>query len=92
MLTSSRGPHGGHRLSKNPYDITLNMVMNALSDSPTAPVNCILEPEHSNLSAPSAQREVWRSVEEAIDGILNITTIGYMAAQQSQIVANIGLG
>ena len=66
--------------------------MNALSDSPTAPVNCILEPDDCTLSAACAQREVWRSVEEAIDGILNITTIGYMAAQQSQIVANIGLG
>ena len=60
MLTSSRGPHGGHRLSKNPYDITLNMVMNALSDSPTAPVNCILEPDDCTLSAACAQREVWR--------------------------------
>ncbi len=92
MVASSRGPHGGHRLSKNPYHVTLNMVMNALSDSPTAPVNCILEPDDCNLSAACAQREVWRSVEEAIDGILNNTTIGYMAAQQSQIVANINWG
>jgi Rrf2 family protein len=92
LVASTRGPHGGHILNKNPYDVTLTMVMNALSDTPTAPVNCILEPDDCNLSAACAQREVWQSVEEAIDGILNTTTIGYMAAQQSQIIANVNLG
>jgi len=92
LVASTRGPHGGHILNKNPYDVTLTMVMNALSDTPTAPVNCILEPDDCNLSAACAQREVWQSVEEAIDGILNATTIGYMAAQQSQIITNVNLG
>ena len=92
MVSSTRGPHGGHKLSKNPYHVTLTMVMNALSDTPTAPVNCIVEPDDCNLSAACAQREVWQSVEEAIDGILNTTTIGNMAAQQSQIVASINSG
>ena len=92
LVVSTRGPHGGHKLSKNPYQVTLAMVMNALSDAPTAPVNCILEPDDCSLSAACAQREVWRSVEEAIDGILNATTIGYMADQQSQIVADVNLG
>ena len=92
LVASTRGSHGGHKLSKNPYHVTLTMVMKALSDAPTAPVNCILEPDGCNLSAACAQREVWRSVGEAIDGILDATTIGYMAAQQSQIETNINLG
>jgi len=74
MIDSTRGPYGGHKLSKNPYQVTLAMGMNALSDTPTAPVNCILEPDDCTLSAACAQREVWQSVEEAIDGILNTTT------------------
>ena len=89
MITSSRGPHGGYKLSKDPHNVTVTMGMEALGDSPTAPVNCIAAPDCCTLSSACAQREVWRSVEAAIDDILNEVTIGSMATQQSQITTNI---
>ena len=89
MITSSRGPHGGYKLSKDPHNVTVTMVMEALGDSPTAPVDCIAAPDCCSLSSACAQREVWRSVEAAIDDILNSVTIGSMATQQSQFTTNI---
>ena len=89
MIASSRGPRGGYRLSKDPHNVTVTMVMEALGDSPTAPVNCIAAPDCCTLSSACAQREVWRSVEAAIDDILNEVTIGSMATQQSQFTTNI---
>ena len=89
MIASSRGPRGGYRLSKDPHNVTVTMVMEALGDSPTAPVDCIAAPDCCSLSGACAQREVWRSVEAAIDDILNSVTIGSMATQQSQITTNI---
>ena len=89
MIASSRGPRGGYRLSKDPHNVTVTMVMEALGDSPTAPVDCIAAPDCCSLSGACAQREVGRSVEAAIDDILNSVTIGSMATQQSQFTTNI---
>ena len=89
MIASSRGPRGGYRLSKDPHNVTVTMVMEALGDAPAAPVDCIAAPDCCSLSGACAQREVWRSVEAAIDDILNSVTIGSMATQQSQITTNI---
>ena len=74
LVKSRRGPHGGHVLAKAPDEISLGMVMVGLEGS-TAPLDCIAEPEECSFSSNCIQREVWKSVEDAVQGVLGSTTI-----------------
>jgi Rrf2 family protein len=86
LILSRRGPQGGHTLASNPRDITLAMVMNVLEGR--APLlDCFLEPDECKLSSACAQREVWRSFEEAVQQLLSSTTIEDMATRQRELVA-----
>ena len=81
IVRSRRGPQGGHVLAKAPGEINLMMVMDSL-EGYTVPLSCITEPKGCTLSTACAQREVWQSVEEAVDQILSSTTIADLAAHQ----------
>jgi len=86
FILSRRGPQGGHTLASNPSQITLAMVMNGLEGR--APLlDCFLEPDECKLSTACAQREAWRSFEEAVQQLLSSTTIADMAARQLELVA-----
>ncbi len=71
---SQRGPQGGHMLALEPRDISLAMVMSALGEAESV-VGCLLHEEKCSLSGACAQRDVWRSVEDAIQSILSTTSI-----------------
>ena len=60
------------------------MVMAGLEGT-AAPLDCIDEPDGCNLSKICAQREVWRSVEDAVQGVLNATTIADLASRQERL-------
>ena len=88
FVASRRGPGGGHTLAKDPRDIDLLMVLDAL-EGHTPPLECISDPLECSLSGACAQREVWRSVEQAINQVLSATTIADLVEQEKQIV-NLG--
>ena len=71
---SQRGPRGGHFLVKEPSDIRLSSVMMSLGGTET-PVACLADNTICIHSPACAQREVWRSVAEAVYNILDSTTI-----------------
>lgn len=74
LVRSQRGPSGGHALGMEPKEIRLSMVMACLGATETV-VGC-LEDTNSCVHVPScAQREIWRTVDEAIYNILDSTTI-----------------
>jgi Rrf2 family protein len=78
LVKSQRGPQGGHVLAKDPYDIRLSAIMSTLGVGET-PVAC-LDDINMCIHVPAcAQREVWRSVAEAVYQILDSTTIGELA-------------
>ena len=81
FIRSRRGPQGGHVLAKAPNEISLGMVMAGLEGT-AAPLDCIAEPTECTLSSICAQREVWRSVEEAVHSVLSSTTIADLANRQ----------
>jgi len=81
---SRRGPQGGHVLAKAPSEISLGMVMAGLEGT-AAPLDCIPEPTECTLSSICAQREVWRSVEEAVHSVLSATTIADLANRQKRL-------
>lgn len=71
---SQRGPRGGHFLAMQPSEIRLSSVMVSLGGT-EAPVACLADNTICIHSPCCAQREVWRSVAEAVFNILDSTTI-----------------
>jgi Rrf2 family protein len=85
-IRSRRGPQGGHVLAMDPADITVGMVMITLEGN-KPPLECIHEPNDCTLGAQCAQREVWRTVEEAIQNVLSGITIADLAKRQAKAMA-----
>ena len=71
---SHRGPRGGHFLAMEPSAIRLSNVMISLGGV-EAPVACLADNTICIHSPCCAQREVWKSVAEAMFSILDSTTI-----------------
>ncbi|MBI4337114.1 MAG: Rrf2 family transcriptional regulator [Chloroflexi bacterium] len=84
FVRSRRGPQGGHMLARPPSEVTLEMIVSTLEGS-SAPLDCIEEPAECILSRACAQRDVWRSVEEAVQAVLSSTTLADLANRQRQL-------
>jgi len=69
-----RGPRGGHTLAMNPEDINLSMVMAAFDETESI-VGCLANVDVCILSDACTQRGIWQTVEEAVNKILDRTTI-----------------
>ena len=74
VTTSRRGPNGGHRLAIKPSNITMGYVMRTLGNN-THPVCCLESQSKCNKSAKCTQKNVWSEVEQAVNKILDSTTI-----------------
>ena len=87
LITSRRGPQGGHVLARAASDITLDEVVATL-DGRNPPLECIDDATECALSGCCAQRDIWRDVEDAIHAVLTTTTIADLARrQQARTVA-----
>ena len=87
LITSRRGPQGGHVLARAASDITLDEVVATL-DGRNPPLECIDDATECALSGCCAQRDIWRDVEDAIHAVLITTTIADLARrQQARTVA-----
>ena len=74
LVRSQRGPQGGHALAMDPSDVRLSTVMACLGGAETI-VGCLDDVKTCVHVPACAQREVWRSVEEAVFNILDSTSI-----------------
>ncbi len=81
MVRSTRGAHGGVWLAKSPWEIKLSEVVGLLEGS-TAPVDCLNDPEACPRSDFCATRDVWAEVKEAMDGVLESTTLQDLVERQ----------
>ena len=88
LIRSRRGPNGGHVLAKNAADISLSKIMITL-EGRTAALDCIDEPAECVLSAGCAQREIWRGVDEAIQQVLETTSVASLAERQRSLAAQL---
>ena len=82
LISSRRGPSGGHTLAKNPSDISLWMVMATLEGN-TPSMDCLIEPNECTLSVSCPQRSIWQTVDEAIQNLLSSTSVGDLLARQN---------
>ena len=84
FVSSRRGPQGGHTLAMNPADISLGMIMNTLEGN-NAPLECFIDPNDCMFSDVCAQREIWKSVDDAVQSLLGNTTLADLAQRQSYL-------
>jgi Rrf2 family protein len=81
FIRSVRGPQGGHALIREPNEVRLSEVMEAL-EGPLSPIACLDENSDCSKAGGCAQREVWEEVRRATYEILNRTTIGQLAEKE----------
>ncbi len=77
FIRSVRGPQGGHALIRPPEEIRLSEVIRTLEGS-LSPVSHL----HDEGYQCRAAHEVWHTVEEATQKILDGVTIGDLAARE----------
>lgn len=85
IVKSQRGPHGGHLLAMPSADISMGMVMASLGGTQTL-VNCLDHIGACSQVPTCAQRDIWRDVDEAIQRILDSTSIADLIDRTGQTV------
>ena len=74
MVTSVRGPKGGHVLAKNPQNITLGQIVR-LFEGQAELVECISNPEQCDMSDDCQVRLAWKEATRVLYEKLDSTTI-----------------
>ena len=74
MVSSVRGPKGGHLLAKNPEDITLGQIVR-LFEGQSELVECISNPEKCSMSDDCQVRLAWGDATMVLYEKLDSTTI-----------------
>ena len=91
MVHSRRGPQGGHLLARSPHQINLHEIMQEL-DGNSSPVDCLTLPTDCMFAGCCAQKEIWQTVEESIQQVLEGTTLAHLADRQSALISDGCLG
>lgn len=81
ILRSTRGAKGGVWLTRPPHEIKLSEIVQPLEGS-LAPVQCVDDPQYCQRSASCVTREVWSKMKEAMNGILESTTLQDLVERQ----------
>jgi Rrf2 family cysteine metabolism transcriptional repressor len=83
IIRSVRGPRGGVLLRKRPEEIKLSEIVNALEGSLYV-VDCLNSPESCTRYEFCTVREIWCNLKDAIDGILESTTLQGLVEKQKK--------
>jgi Rrf2 family protein len=83
IVRSVRGKYGGYELARSPDSISLSEVYRVLEGTP-APVECVEQPESCCISETCPTRETWVAIRDAVEGVLQNTTIGDLADRSRQ--------
>jgi Rrf2 family protein len=81
LVRSSRGPRGGHELAREPGAVAVGEIIAAL-EGPLLSLDCLGESDGDRASTAAITRELWESVAEAANRILDTTTIGELVERQ----------
>ena len=83
IVRSTKGPRGGISLARKPGEIKLSEITYLLEGS-VAPVECINNPDVCNRSGTCATRDIWSQLKEAMDGVLESTTLQDLVERQKK--------
>jgi len=83
LVKSTRGARGGVLLLKPPSEIKLSEVVQLLEGS-LAPVDCVNNPALCHRSASCVTRDIWVEMKEAMNQVLDSTTLQDLVERQRQ--------
>lgn len=86
LVKAYRGANGGFALTRHPSMIRLSEIIQAL-EGPTAPVECVDNAETCLRSTSCAAHQVWAEIKEAVDVVLESTTLQDMVERQRKLDA-----
>lgn len=84
FIRSVRGPQGGHALIRDPRDLPVSEVIEAL-EGPIMPVDCLDDASQCSKSGGCAQRDMWAEVQAAVLNVLENTTIADLAERERAV-------
>jgi Rrf2 family protein len=91
LVSSTRGAHGGYKLSRPPVEITMGEIVRIL-EGPIAPMICATEGEMSqicNYLDSCKTKYLWAKVRDAVAQTLDSMTLAdLMAESSSESIAN----
>lgn len=92
LVTSTRGAHGGYRLSRNPADITMGEILRIL-EGPIAPMICATEGEMTEICGFLAScriKYLWAKVRDAVAHTIDTMTLAELVGSpdHEQVGAN----
>ncbi len=82
LVKSLRGAHGGYALTKSPTQIRLSEIIRVLEGS-VAPLECVDDLDLCNRASRCAARDIWKKIKEAMENILESTTLQDLVEQQT---------
>jgi len=86
FVRSVRGPQGGHLLVRDPDELPVSEVVEALEGS-ILPIDCLDDSSACSKAGGCAQREMWQAVREGILEVLENTTVADLAAKDRAVTA-----
>ena len=83
LVRTARGPNGGFMLARSPSEITIREILQTMEGS-TAPVECVDDVTVCSRAHSCVCRKVWVEMKEAIDKVLEATSLQDLAKRQKQ--------
>ena len=87
FVKSVRGPQGGYFLKKAPEEYTVGMILR-LTEGELTPVSCAGEEQHCERFGQCGTSEVWRRLNEAINGVVDSITLADIIRWQREKNSN----
>lgn len=88
FVKSTRGAQGGYRLSKDPKEYTVGMILRTIEGS-LAPVACLDDdPIECTRSNTCATLEVWKQLNDAINQVVDNITLADLVEKQTELAQN----
>lgn len=84
LVTSVRGPQGGHSLAAPPSRITVGDVVRAL-EGPVIVMDCLDSPDACQSPDSCVLKELWLDVRRAVEGAMDRVTLEDLASRQALI-------
>jgi Rrf2 family protein len=83
IISSTKGPRGGITLARKPENINMKEITYLLEGS-LAPVDCVDHAAGCDRSGFCVTREIWGQMKDAMDGILEKTTLKDLVERQKE--------
>ena|SRR5436309_3064036 len=84
LVTSVRGPQGGHTLARPASSISVREVFEAL-EGPLQPIDCLEENPRCSFSRSCAIQDLWAEVQTSVTQLLSSVTIADLAEKQAAL-------